>query len=259
MITRLQRLLIASNVKETVSNGYTGVFSFRRWGNYQGFCVRLKRLSDNAIQDFGFLGDYLDIPAILLWSNGSALDFIEWYDQIGNLICKPYGTVQPPKLIIDNSQAIFDTSLGNGMRVDGISHENVKVTSAWKNTGTTANMVGCYFSSLTRLQFWKYGAQWLLGVNNSLIFQSTTSQDLIARQVVTYNSDDVNGETKIYNQSGATFTNLGNPTQTTFNLGVGINDTNGGYAGTGEIYEIIIYHDNNLVNDIEQSMVTEFL
>lgn len=261
MLTRLQRILIASSFigQQIIPIGYTAIFSFRRWYGYSGFCIRLKRSSDNAEQDFGFLGDYLDIGAILAWANGSEIRCLRWYSQIGTLFGTPYGTVQPPKLIIVNGEAIIKTVVGDGMRIDNIPHKNVKITSAWKNEGTSYSMVGCYNSTLPRLQFTKYNGVWLLGVNTNFVFRSATAQQLIGRQVVTYNSDDINGQTSIYNQEGASYVNAGNPTQTIFKLGIGVSDLNGYQPATGEIYGIVIYHDSALVDEVEQAFITEYL
>ncbi len=260
MLTRIQRILIASQSSQTgVPEGYMAIFSFRKWFGYSGFCVRLKRVSDDAQQDFGFLGDYLDVGAIQTWANGSELDFLIWYDQLENLVCAPYGFVPPPKFFIENGEAILKTDVGDGMRIGNIPHPNVKVTSAWKNTGTSYNMVGCYNSSLSRLQFTKYNGQWLLGVNTAYVFRSATVLQLLSRQVVTYNSDDINGQTKIYNHEGVSFTNTGNPTVPTFRLGVGIGDLSGYYGSRGEIYGIIIHHDNALVDEVEQAFISEYL
>ncbi len=260
MITRLQRILIAaSHDAQGIPEGYTAIFSFKKWFGYSGFCVKLKRVSDGAIQDFGFLGDYLDVSAIQNWANGSEVQCLKWYSQIGLMYAAPYGNLQPPKLTIINSEAVISTTLTDGMRINNIAHPNVKVTSAWKNEGTSYNMVGCYNSTLPRLQFTKYNGQWLLGVNTTYVFRSANAQQLIERQIVTYNSDDINGNTSIYNQEGVSFTNVGNPSQTMFILGVGVGDLNGYYSSTGEIYGIVIYHDNDLVSDVEQTFIADYL
>ncbi|OPZ93160.1 MAG: hypothetical protein BWY74_01257 [Firmicutes bacterium ADurb.Bin419] len=68
-------------------NGFSNIecaFSFyNRVTGYSGNCIRLRRSSDNAEQDFGFVNDYLDISSINTWAGGSNLFVRTWYDQAG--------------------------------------------------------------------------------------------------------------------------------------------------------------------------------
>jgi len=68
-------------------DGYSnieGAFSFyNRVTGYSGNCIRLRRSSDNAEQDFGFVSDYIDLPSITTWAGGSNLFVRTWYDQAG--------------------------------------------------------------------------------------------------------------------------------------------------------------------------------
>lgn len=54
---------------------------------YSGPCVRLRRTSDNAEQDFGFTGlarnDGVDVQAITSWAAGAQLRVVTWFDQSG--------------------------------------------------------------------------------------------------------------------------------------------------------------------------------
>lgn len=47
-------------------------------------CLRLRRASDNAEQDFGFIGNFIDTSGIAEFIGGSAGFLSVWYDQSGN-------------------------------------------------------------------------------------------------------------------------------------------------------------------------------
>ena len=51
---------------------------------YSGQCVRLRRVSDDAESDFGFVDGLLDTASITTWLGGSAGYVRYWYDQSGN-------------------------------------------------------------------------------------------------------------------------------------------------------------------------------
>lgn len=240
------------------SDGFQDVFSFRNWFGTTRNCVQLKRINDGATQFFGYDGDYLDITSIQSWASGSELEIVLWEGQLGILRAERQGLIPGMKLEIVDDKAVAKTTPSDGMVIKNIAHENVKVSSVWTNTGSVHGMVGCYQSSLTRLQFWSYNGQWLLGVNNSYTFAAATAQELTSRQIVTYNSDDINNVTEIHNQNGVSFSNSGNSDRAVFNLGLGMSDSNGFYTSQGEINEVVIYNDNNLISTVEQSLINAF-
>jgi len=68
--------------------GAAAAYSLRKLRTaYAGAAIRVRRSSDSAEQDFGFLNDVLDTAAMLSWVNqlGTAEGFVTtWYDQSGN-------------------------------------------------------------------------------------------------------------------------------------------------------------------------------
>jgi hypothetical protein len=52
--------------------------------NYDGPCMRVARVSDSAVQDFGFVDGVLDVDGITTWLAGSDGLVDRWYDQGGN-------------------------------------------------------------------------------------------------------------------------------------------------------------------------------
>jgi len=62
-------------------------YSLRKMStDYTGPAVRIRRSSDNAEQDFGFIGDDLDTNSINLWLTASDTGFVvRWYSQLDNV------------------------------------------------------------------------------------------------------------------------------------------------------------------------------
>lgn len=71
-----------------ISQTYHG-FGFERLiDGYTGNTVQLKRLSDNATQDFGFVSStgIFDLAAVNTWRSGADVDVVKFYDQKGTAI-----------------------------------------------------------------------------------------------------------------------------------------------------------------------------
>ena len=51
---------------------------------YTGYCMRVKRSSDNTSQDIGFVNNLVDTAAILTFAGSSKGSVTIWYDQSGN-------------------------------------------------------------------------------------------------------------------------------------------------------------------------------
>jgi len=60
-------------------------FSLRKIrADYNGSCLRIRRSSDNAEQDFGFVGSALDTAAITSFVGVDTAFVVRWYDQSAN-------------------------------------------------------------------------------------------------------------------------------------------------------------------------------
>ena len=70
---------------------------------YTGSCIQVRRSSDNAIQDFGFLNNVLDTTALLTFVGAGNGFVVRWYDQSGNsrdIVGNTIGTSVQPKIIV---------------------------------------------------------------------------------------------------------------------------------------------------------------
>lgn len=61
-----------------------GAYSMRKISSTATNCIRVRRSSDNAEQDIGFVGDDLDTASLLSFVGGSSGFVTTWYDQSGN-------------------------------------------------------------------------------------------------------------------------------------------------------------------------------
>jgi hypothetical protein len=73
-------------------------FSFRKLRSaYTGNCVRIRRSSDNAAQNFGFVNNYVDTISISTFCGSGNGFLITWYDQSGNSN-NAVNTTSPPQI-----------------------------------------------------------------------------------------------------------------------------------------------------------------
>ena len=61
-----------------------GAYSMRKISSTATNCIRVRRSSDNAEQDIGFVGNDLDTDSLLSFVGGSSGFVTTWYDQSGN-------------------------------------------------------------------------------------------------------------------------------------------------------------------------------
>lgn len=65
--------------------GAAAAYSLRRIRSaYTGSAIRVRRSSDNAEQDIGFIGQTLDVPSLLSFVGAGSGFVVTWYDQSGN-------------------------------------------------------------------------------------------------------------------------------------------------------------------------------
>ena len=70
---------------DAVANTCKVAVGLRKLGSaYTGAAIRLRRATDNAESDFGFVGNDLDVDAISAWLNGADGYCVKFYDQSGN-------------------------------------------------------------------------------------------------------------------------------------------------------------------------------
>jgi trimeric autotransporter adhesin len=83
--TRMVVLNSKKYVLDLISAIVAAAYSLRRlYASYTGAAIRVRRSSDNAERDIGFIGEHLDVFALLAFV-GAGNGFVKiWYDQSGN-------------------------------------------------------------------------------------------------------------------------------------------------------------------------------
>ena len=72
-------------ILDIYSSNLYAAYSLRKLRNgYSGQCVRVRRSSDNAEQDFGFVDDVIDMASIITFCGVGNGFVTTWYDQSGN-------------------------------------------------------------------------------------------------------------------------------------------------------------------------------
>jgi hypothetical protein len=154
--------------------GANRAYSFRKLNTaYSGSCVRIRRSSDNAEQDFGFVNNYVDITSISTFC-GSGNGFIRiWYDQSGNAINSDQGlTGTQPQIYFSGSfllrsgKICIEFAVGRGFNTPLYTRTAAQNYSFWityEKSGGTTNLVLWGGGS----NLWAEYGQTLQYINNS--------------------------------------------------------------------------------------------
>jgi len=76
--------------------------------NYTGFCIKVRRSSDNNELDIGFVNNELDIVSLLNFVGSGDGKVIIWYDQSGNGNNATQLTASKQPTIVDNGSVVLD-------------------------------------------------------------------------------------------------------------------------------------------------------
>jgi len=69
---------------EIATPSYIAISLTKLTKNYTGNCIRVRRSSDNAEQDIGFVDDLLDTASLISFVGANNGRVVRWYDQSGN-------------------------------------------------------------------------------------------------------------------------------------------------------------------------------
>ena len=118
----------ASLLLDTYSGASAAYSVARRLSStYTGSLIRVRRSSDNAEQDFGFVSNVLDTASLLTFCGAGNGFVTTWYDQSGNANNATQTTaVSQPQIV--SSGAMITTNGKNSMSFDG-SNDHFNLTS----------------------------------------------------------------------------------------------------------------------------------
>lgn len=112
---------------------------------YTGFCLKVRRSSDNATQDIGFVGNDLDTASLLSFVGGSS-GYIEWwYNQADLAGAKNLKMLTLAKQPIIVSSGVLTTSRG----LPSLQFATSK-TMEWEATYPTLGTSYSYYTLITR-------------------------------------------------------------------------------------------------------------
>ena len=81
----MSRLLTYGVMQQKMQIGYIFIYSIRKIrGTYSGYCMKVRRSSDDALQDIGFSGSDIDESALTTFVGAGSGYVHTWYDQSGN-------------------------------------------------------------------------------------------------------------------------------------------------------------------------------
>jgi hypothetical protein len=149
--------------------------------DYTGDCITVRRKSDEALDTFGFVNNYLDTTALKSFCGTGASDTCWvriWFDQSGNAR-NASQTTNANQPIILASGAIHRDGGDVAILFDG-SNDFLSITSFTpSSTSNFSPMVGSRRASASRLLFYGGGDNsWLLTlwVDNKFYFQGKSTQ-----------------------------------------------------------------------------------
>jgi hypothetical protein len=105
--------------------GASAAYSTRKLDqNYTGYALQVRRVSDNATQDIGFVNNEFDSIAFQTFISGTTGRVSIWYDQSGNGRNLTNGTaLEQPKLTIVNNKYALAFESSNGTRlISGVTN-----------------------------------------------------------------------------------------------------------------------------------------
>lgn len=168
-------------------SGASAAYSLRKLNtSYTGFAIRVRRSSDNASQDIGFVNGNLDTTSISNFVGANSGYVSIWYDQSGNGNNAAQTTAGKQPLIV-NSGSITTVNSKPSIILDGVD-DNLILTSTINSAASTYNtFVGKRATSGDRLyglvsnpgsyyllSLWSSNEYILKGTNNFYQFSTTT-------------------------------------------------------------------------------------
>lgn len=238
---------------------------------YTGAAIRVRRSSDNAEQDFGFVNNILDTASLLTFVGAGNGFITTWYDQSGNGLNLTQTTAANQPRIV-NAGVIETKGSENAIRFDGSndymtrsalsalnSGNNYSIFSVASNNDTNSVKDVITTSALgivSRLNVF-LDTRTTGGIYRNFVIENTSSIAYFSNLTSPDGTSNQRLQTAIVNGfnltgwkdgvSGSTATYTGSYTNNIFNIGTYINASR--YLN-GYIQEIIIYPTDQSTNRV---------
>ena len=237
-------------------SGATAAYSLRQLSStYTGNCIRVRRSSDNAEQNIGFVSNVLDTASLLTFCGAGNGFVTTWYDQSGNANNATNSTaIAQPQIVSSGAMILINGK--PSVQFDGSNDQLNLVTPFTADVSNYSSFVGKRAASGRSLFALAGGdaVRYWLGLHSDNIYY------LLAKPSGTYlqssATDTTTNQLLITGQNNAgtmaIFKNGGTITTTNPGLGyVPIVNSIGKYAGSwtySNIQETIFYNTNQSTN-----------
>jgi hypothetical protein len=237
----------------------TAAYSFRKLhSGYTGSCIRVRRSSDNAQQDIGFVNNVIDTTTLITFV-GSGDGYVEiWYDQSGNV-----NNASPTVTNVNNTKIVSAGTLitqngkvssfynGFGLKlINSISSSvDISVYIIGKPLNNNSLLIIGHDVNFQGPMMGKFTNEYVIGCFNGTNMSFTLTAPFSANndyQIInTYYTGSQISTFYKNNINIGTFSTVGYTQQTTNFNTIG---TYPSYSSVGNISEIIIYKSNQLSN-----------
>jgi len=229
-------------------------YSLRKLRNsYTGNCIEVRRSSDNALQNIGFINDELDISSLISFV-GAGSGFVRtWYDQSLNSInLINTATTSQPSIIISgvlnlvNNQPSINMGATSLLRSSTIFGSSTSIFSVFKNNDT----IGVVYSGTTVGNDFIYAYR----INNGTFFSGVTVSETYKNTLL----QSLTTQTSVLNALGtdqilwtSLFTSVNIARYSNLQIGTSV------LGGTDINWqELIVYDENKMAqrNNIESNI-----
>lgn len=206
-------------------SGSSVAYSLRKLSStYSGNCIRVRRSSDNAEQNIGFVSNVLDTASLLTFVGANNGFVTTWYDQSGNNINATQTVASSQPLIVssgvlnvvNNKPSVYFNNKFLNMNFSSVNNQTYF-------TVTKFNSVGAYLSRVfgpggSMHQLYQHSTSKYAMYNGGTGFFSTMNTDTNQKTIGTY--WNTGSTSKLYFNGVLDATgNSGSQTDTTTTLG----------------------------------------
>jgi hypothetical protein len=236
---------------------YTGAavaYSMRKLkSSYTGACMRVRRSSDNAEQDIGFLGDDLDTDSLLSFVGVGNGFVTTWYDQSGNARDASQGFAGGQPLIVSAGN-IFTINSKSSIFLNGTSHR-LNITPFNFNSTNYNSFVGKRATAGRRMYglggefylhaLWNDNRYYLQARN--IGYQTSNATDTSINQLLLTGLNNGTSQ-EIYKNSSIVASSFVTFTIPTLINAIGAYLSNTNFLAQCELQEIVFYNSDQSAN-----------
>lgn len=251
----------------------TAAYSLRKLTNaYGGAAIRVRRSSDNAESDIGFVANVLDTASLLSFCSATDGFVVKWYSQVGGSTYDVLQTtaLKQPKIVASGvlntlnllASCNFISASSTGLCTSaGVSVQNGEFLACAVGLVTPTAPANCSILDQDDLALTNGRvAQYIYKSSNvvrNLFFNTAGSFTTVNSPTVSTNTQYVFKTSKVGTQiraglnSGAnnTATYLGTPRTTLVKLGLGSITSNSQEFLDGQIQEVVMFSGDNSSNE----------